>query len=70
MISKRNNYEKPIVLIILIVSESTPLDLVALNIILLQDPIPFGSKDYTDSCITCNPSLGIFGTTLKKPAIF
>ena len=33
---------------------------------LLQDTTPVGSKDYTDSCITFNTTLGIFGSTCIK----
>ena len=29
----------------------------------MQDTTPVGSKDYTDSCITFNTTLGIFGST-------
>ena len=32
---------------------------------LLQDTTPVGSKDYTDSCITFNTTLGIFGKYIQ-----
>ena len=36
---------------------------------LLQDTTPVGSKDYTDSCITFNTTLGIFGSTYNVKKI-